>query len=210
MKTNLEIAKQFYEIWYDDQNYREQRKQYNKYKRPQQLAEEFLPYLQIVSDIARPNVVEIGARSGRQYRYYKEILECRHYVGVDVNPGPHTTILGSSHDLKTIEEAKRQLEHEPIDILFIDGDHHYEAAVKDYELWSPMVRVGGYIAFHDTRHRHTQYSDGAARYWPIVSREPGVAKRWHIYANGWGTPKTGPNRVNKQMGIGLIQKGAVE
>ena len=38
---------------------------------------------------------------------------------------------------------------EPIDFLFIDGNHDYEAVLQDYEQWSPKVRPGGVIAFHD-------------------------------------------------------------
>lgn len=37
----------------------------------------------------------------------------------------------------------------PIDLLFIDGDHSYEGVKSDYEAWSPFVKVGGVIAFHD-------------------------------------------------------------
>ena len=35
-------------------------------------------------------------------------------------------------------------------LLFIDGDHSYSAARLDYELWSPKLVDGGYIALHDT------------------------------------------------------------
>ncbi len=38
---------------------------------------------------------------------------------------------------------------EPIRLLFIDGDHSYEASKLDFESWSPFVPVGGLIAFHD-------------------------------------------------------------
>ena len=38
---------------------------------------------------------------------------------------------------------------EPIDLLFIDGNHDYEAVLQDYEQWSPLVKPGGMIAFHD-------------------------------------------------------------
>lgn len=38
---------------------------------------------------------------------------------------------------------------EPINLLFIDGNHDYEAVLQDYEQWSPLVKPGGMIAFHD-------------------------------------------------------------
>jgi MMP 1-O-methyltransferase len=36
-----------------------------------------------------------------------------------------------------------------IDFLFIDGDHSIEGCDYDYKSFSPLVKVGGYIAFHD-------------------------------------------------------------
>jgi len=36
-----------------------------------------------------------------------------------------------------------------IDLLFIDGDHSKEACLFDFENYSPAVRQGGYLAFHD-------------------------------------------------------------
>lgn len=34
--------------------------------------------------------------------------------------------------------------------LFIDADHSYEACKADFEAWSPLVKSGGEVAFHDT------------------------------------------------------------
>lgn len=38
----------------------------------------------------------------------------------------------------------------PIDMLFIDGNHAFEAVRRDFTDWSPFVRPGGLLAFHDT------------------------------------------------------------
>lgn len=40
----------------------------------------------------------------------------------------------------------------PIRLLFIDGDHSYEASKLDFESWSPFVVTGGIIVFHDIGH----------------------------------------------------------
>jgi predicted O-methyltransferase YrrM len=37
----------------------------------------------------------------------------------------------------------------PVDFLFIDGDHSAAGVERDYELYGPLVRPGGLIAFHD-------------------------------------------------------------
>lgn len=49
----------------------------------------------------------------------------------------------------------------PLDFVFIDGDHTYDGVRADWLAWSPLVRPGGVVAFHDT--------------WPNLDRhEPGV------------------------------------
>jgi predicted O-methyltransferase YrrM len=39
---------------------------------------------------------------------------------------------------------------DPIDMLFIDGNHAFDAVRQDFLDWSPFVRPGGMLAFHDT------------------------------------------------------------
>lgn len=39
----------------------------------------------------------------------------------------------------------------PIDFLFIDADHSYDAVRLDWKQWFPKVKHGGYIALHDCR-----------------------------------------------------------
>lgn len=58
-------------------------------------------------------------------------------------------VLGDSHDPKTVEAVRGLLGGQRADLLFIDGDHTYEGVRRDYELYAPLVREGGVIAFHD-------------------------------------------------------------
>lgn len=37
----------------------------------------------------------------------------------------------------------------PISMLFIDGGHSFEAAITDYQIWSPHIMSGGYLVIHD-------------------------------------------------------------
>lgn len=46
------------------------------------------------------------------------------------------------------------------DLVFIDGDHRYEACRRDIEGYAPLVRPGGILAGHDYGHRA----------WPGVQR----------------------------------------
>ena len=38
---------------------------------------------------------------------------------------------------------------DPIELLFIDGDHTYEGARSDFERWGTFVAPGGRVLFHD-------------------------------------------------------------
>jgi predicted O-methyltransferase YrrM len=35
------------------------------------------------------------------------------------------------------------------DLIFVDGDHTYEGAARDYEHWKKAVKPGGHLAFHN-------------------------------------------------------------
>jgi len=40
---------------------------------------------------------------------------------------------------------------EQLDLLFIDGNHTFEGVKTDYEMYSPLVKKGGLIVFHDIK-----------------------------------------------------------
>ncbi|HUX36224.1 MAG TPA: class I SAM-dependent methyltransferase [Candidatus Paceibacterota bacterium] len=58
------------------------------------------------------------------------------------------------------EDARPKFPENSIDMLFIDGNHEYDAVKKDYELWSPLIPSGGIIVLHDVRAKHV---DGPRR-----------------------------------------------
>jgi len=58
-------------------------------------------------------------------------------------------IKGDSHDPKIFNTIKKIWGNYKIDFLFHDADHSYEGVKKDFEMYSPLVRKGGIIAFHD-------------------------------------------------------------
>lgn len=37
----------------------------------------------------------------------------------------------------------------PVHLVFVDGDHSYEACRGDIEAWEPHIAEGGYLVFHD-------------------------------------------------------------
>lgn len=40
--------------------------------------------------------------------------------------------------------------NKPISLLWIDGNHEYQAARKDFEMWERFLVLGGILAFHDS------------------------------------------------------------
>jgi cephalosporin hydroxylase len=58
-------------------------------------------------------------------------------------------VRGDSHAVETRDRVQLELNNEPIDLLFIDGDHTFAGVTRDFELYRPLVRPGGCVAFHD-------------------------------------------------------------
>lgn len=57
-------------------------------------------------------------------------------------------LIGMSHDPATVHKAHQHFAG-GVDLLFIDGDHQYASVLTDWLLYSPLVRPGGLVAFHD-------------------------------------------------------------
>jgi predicted O-methyltransferase YrrM len=57
-------------------------------------------------------------------------------------------LIGWSYEPATVHKAFTHLP-EGVDLLFIDGDHQYASVLTDWLLYSPLVRPGGLVAFHD-------------------------------------------------------------
>ncbi|MEM4674909.1 MAG: class I SAM-dependent methyltransferase, partial [Nitrososphaerota archaeon] len=74
-------------------------------------------------------------------------------------------IRADSHDPKTLEIVKRILGDGKLDFLFIDGDHTYEGVKRDFEIYSPLVRRGGIIAFHDIVPGPPENVGGVPTFW---------------------------------------------
>lgn len=58
-------------------------------------------------------------------------------------------IRADSHSLRTKDRVVQILDGEKLDYMFIDADHTYAGVQRDFEMYSPLVRSGGIIAFHD-------------------------------------------------------------
>jgi len=55
----------------------------------------------------------------------------------------------NSHTRAAVKAVEDSLRGEELDLLIIDGDHSYNGVTKDFTLYSPFMRQGGCILFHD-------------------------------------------------------------
>lgn len=66
---------------------------------------------------------------------------------LNIHNNKYQYIKGNSHNSDTFNNLTNFINE--IDILFIDGDHTYNGVIKDYEIYSKLVKNGGYIIFDD-------------------------------------------------------------
>jgi predicted O-methyltransferase YrrM len=74
-------------------------------------------------------------------------------------------LLGDSHSAETLNRVKDILKQQALDFLFIDGDHSYEGVKRDFELYGPLVRKGGIVAFHDIVDGAPEFVGGVPAFW---------------------------------------------
>jgi cephalosporin hydroxylase len=126
-------------------------------------------------------IVEIGSYEGGTLWAWTQLAPT--VIGVDLPRGPYDTfarsggpmvnhgahmVFGDSHDPLTLESLKGVLNHRPVDMLFIDGDHTFEGVSMDYAMYAPLVRPGGVVAFHDiVPHEGAE----VARWWATVEAD---------------------------------------
>lgn len=121
----------------------------------------------------KPNIcVEIGSARGKSACYMGMALKQNksgHLYAID----PHTkTKWNDRESVDSFEIMHRHLAQlglekvvtivrdtsesvarnwtQPIDLLFIDGDHSYEGVKRDWDLFTPHVKPFGLVLFHDT------------------------------------------------------------
>jgi predicted O-methyltransferase YrrM len=133
---------------------------------------ELAEFITVVRDLAPKVILEIGSwMGGTLYCWARVSPSDAVFVSVDLPGGnfgggcseehartfqsflkPGQTLRcfrGDSHQRETLTAVRTYLAERPVDVLFIDGDHTYDGVKSDYEMYSPLVRPGGLIAFHD-------------------------------------------------------------
>jgi cephalosporin hydroxylase len=181
---------------------------------PCQKAEEILGFLDWANEWKPQRIVEIGvARGGTNYLLTHGIESVELVIGVDFFPrnqrllrslAPGSvrleSVSGRSADAETVNRVKALLEGEPIDLLLIDGDHSYEGAMADFQAYRPLVRPGGWIAFHDIQPQQLNADGTAINGFPVE-----VDRVWAEMKNNYENLEFIEDPDQHSYGIGVVQ-----
>ena len=140
--------------------------------KPQQTRNEIMELLRILNNIRPQTAIEIGTATGGTLFLFCHVAdEDATIISVDLPGGRYGggyprgriplykafalpeqklhLIRADSHCKSTLETVIHILNGKKADFLFIDADHSYEGVKMDFEMFSPLVKKGGIIAFHD-------------------------------------------------------------
>lgn len=112
---------------------------------------------------------------------------------------PILEIEGDSQNPDTRKKVKKVLGEDEICLLYIDGDHYYGSCREDYMLYSPLVRDGGWIAFHDIVNDRTQ----TPWFWNEIKGQHAYYE--FVYNRQLPEEKRTKIDPNELLGLGLIR-----
>lgn len=158
------------------------------YLAPIQVRTEIASLLEVVTEIKPKAVMEIGtARGGTLFLFSKLADDNATIISVDFPKGKFGNgyrkwrillyksfakgnqkiylLRDDSHNIKTLDKTKEILSNRKLDFLFIDADHTYEGVKRDFELYKPLVKKGGIIAFHDIAPGPIENVGGVPEFW---------------------------------------------
>jgi predicted O-methyltransferase YrrM len=184
-------------------------------QKPQELAE----LLERVQGIQPKTILEIGtAKGGTLYALCQVAADDATIISLDLPGGQFgggysqddadkfgsykkgnqrlEFIRDDSHR-PVVRDAVSVLADGPLDVLVIDGDHTREGVKKDWDMYSPLVREGGLIAFHDICYHPMVPDCQVDRFWNYLEGRYDSDRIIDPSDTTWG-------------GIGIIRKGEVK
>lgn len=176
---------------------------------PGQVRSEILGLADLVKELQPRTVVEIGTATGGTLFTWCVLSHPEAViVSIDLPGGIHgggypywKTFLykkfassqqrmhlfrGSSHDPAMLSRLKSVLPNGGVDFLFIDGDHTYAGVKQDYEMYAPLVRKGGLIAFHDVVVHPPELDCHVDQFWNEVKQGKKFREFVENPKQGWG------------------------
>jgi predicted O-methyltransferase YrrM len=177
--------------------------------------DEVIPLLERVRALRPTRVCEIGTSgAGTLYLLTRVSAPDALLISIDLSIPLHTRALrarfarprqrlisleGDSHADRTLSRLGHLLDGNPLDLLFIDGDHSYDGVRSDFERYGPLVCGGGIVALHDVnedfRTRHGVET-------PSISGE--VPRFWRELKERYRTEELIADPDQDGYGIGLV------
>ncbi|WP_424002638.1 class I SAM-dependent methyltransferase [Haloarcula salina] len=138
--------------------------------RAAQLRDELETLAEVVENHAPRTILEIGTHDGGTfYTWARHVDSAEQIVSLDLPGGAFgggysekkatiyqtfnedvdmTFVRQNSHKHETFEAVSDDLSN-PIDFLFIDGDHTYEGVKQDFEMYTDLCSDDAVVALHD-------------------------------------------------------------
>jgi predicted O-methyltransferase YrrM len=162
-----------------------------KFNRPipfWQIKEEIIALMKILQNYKPKYVLEIGTAGGGSLFMLTQVIENDALlISIDLPNGEFgggypenrislyksfarstqniKLIRQNSHSQESLKSVKSILGGNKLDFIFIDGDHSYEGVKKDFDLYAPLVKKNGIIAFHDIVDGLPQNVGGVPTFW---------------------------------------------
>jgi predicted O-methyltransferase YrrM len=119
--------------------------------------------------VSSPNAVIISLDLPASQRGYAN-WRVPYYEAFGSNKQQMIMVKMDSHDPVSLELIRQKLNGRLLDFLFIDGDHTYEGVKMDFEMYSPLVREGGLIGFHDICQHRVDSECQVIDFWDEIKR----------------------------------------
>lgn len=104
----------------------------------------------LISRFGYKSYLEVGV----QYMQCWNEIECEKKVGVEPNPLPQDTRI-----LPMVSDEFFHNNNDKFDIIFIDGDHNHEQALRDINHAFMFLNPGGCVVCHDTYPPNEAYTN---------------------------------------------------
>lgn len=154
---------------------------------PAQVPEELMALGETLEQLAPQCILEIGTGQGGTLFFFARIASRRaKIISIDLpdnrsggyslqrqwvyerfrRRGQQLRLLrGDSHLPWIMKHLKGLLGGQAVDFLFIDGDRRLAGVKQDFEVFGPLVRKGGMIAFHDIVEGRPETVGGVPEFW---------------------------------------------
>jgi len=128
--------------------------------------------------------LEVGVQYGRSLEFARKFSKGK-VCGIDIDGSLYEEINDVFFYNLSSNEAVKAWD-QPIDLLFIDADHSYEGCLDDWNNFSPFVKPGGWVFFHD-----------------CDATSPGVEQVFDEIGEGWSNKEKSDN---PQCSMAKVQK----